>query len=234
MTGFIRYQFISYIRSLKIIPPLTVFGAWVFILYAYKEVPILSSYAVTSIVIYLVMTWVAMSVFSIEEESEKHILFVQLGSKNRFLWGKWFICLMVALLLEALAISYPVLMNNFKGVIKPFHYGLAIYSHSFLALFGILVGTFFSVTSYASKKYAWLSAVFVIVVSLAYEALVSKLVLLKWVLMIFPPAVNVIRYLSNGDIVDIKMDFWLYASWSIVYILIGVIVIIKMFLMKES
>lgn len=78
------------------------------------------------------------------------------------------------------------MMNSFKGTIRPIHLGLAIYSHFLLAWFGILVGTFFSVTSFATRKYAWLSAMLVIVVSISYEGLVEKISLLKWGLIIFP------------------------------------------------
>lgn len=82
LKGFMHYQLLNYIRSLKMIPPLTIFCVWIIVLYIYKGVPILSSYAVTSITVYLIMTWLTMTVFSIEEESEKHILYVHLGNKN--------------------------------------------------------------------------------------------------------------------------------------------------------
>ncbi|PWA08868.1 hypothetical protein DCC39_13975 [Pueribacillus theae] len=233
MRGFIRYQFISYIRSLKMIPPLTVFGLWVIILYTYKDVPILSSYAVTSIAIYLIMAWITMSIFSIEGESEKHILFMQLGSKLRYLWGKWAICLFAAIILIIFSIFYPILMNNFREAIQPIHFGLSIYNHFILALFGIFVGTFFSVTSFASKKYTWLSAILVIVVSISYSGLVEKVGLLKWGLLLFPPVMNVIKYLNGEDMVHIGQEFWLAVLWGLTYTVVGFIVILKMFLLKE-
>ena len=94
--GFIRYQFSSYLRSLTFIPPLTLFIGWIFVFYTYSGVPIMSSYAVTCISLYLVMTWVAMSVFALELESEKNLLFVQLPNKRDYLWGKWIVCFLIA------------------------------------------------------------------------------------------------------------------------------------------
>ncbi|MGE8206530.1 hypothetical protein ACQKP0_18630 [Heyndrickxia sp. NPDC080065] len=234
MTGFIHYQFKSYIRSLKIIPPLTVFTGWVIILYIYKGLPILSSYAITSIVLYLVMTWVVIGVFSIEEEAEKYILFVQLGSKYRFLWGKWAVCIMIAFVLSLYAIIYPVLMNNFKGPIMTIHIALSFYSHIFLALFGILVGSFFSVTSLASKKYSWLLAMLVMVLSISYERIVEKAVIFKWLFILFPPIVNVTKYLSRDDTIHIGRDFWVYSGLAFVYMVVCMIVVVKMFLRKEK
>ncbi len=234
MSGFTRYQFISYIRSLKIVPPLTVFGAWVIIFYTYKGVPILSSYAVTSLAIYLVMTWVTIGIFSIQGETEKHLLFVQLGSKHHYLWGKWAICLIIASFFMLFAIVYPVLMNNFKETIQPIHFGLSIYSHFFLAIFGIIVGSFFSITSFASTKYTWLLAMLVVTISISYEGIVEKVALFKWILLLFPPVVHVIKYLSGNDAVTIKLDFWLIASFAFVYTIISFIVVSKMFLQKEK
>ena len=95
--GFIRYQFSSYLRSLTFIPPLTSFIGWIILFYTYSGVPIMSSYAVTCISLYLVMTWVAMNVFALELESEKNLLFVQLPSKRDYLWGKWIVCLLIAI-----------------------------------------------------------------------------------------------------------------------------------------
>ena len=233
MAGFIRYQLISYMRSLKAIPPLTIFGGWVFVLYAYKQVPILSSYAVTSIAIYLIMAWVAIGIFSIEEESEKHILLIALRNKFLFLLGKWIICFIVALLLMVFSIVYPIVMNNFSGVIKPVHIGLTIYSHFFLAMLGILVGSFFSVASFASRKYTWLSTVLVIVVTLAYEGIVERAIFMKWILLFLPPVSAVIKFLNGNDTVQISNDFWIRTSFILVYTLIGFIAVALLFWKKE-
>lgn len=234
MSGFIRYQFISYLRSLKIIPPVTLFIVWVILFYTYKGVPILSSFAITSIAIYLVITWITMNIFSIEEENEKHILFTHLGSKQHYLWGKWAVCFIISFVLILFAIIYPILMNNFKGTILLGHLSLSIYSHIFLAIFGILIGSFFSITAMAGKKYAWLSAILVIVVSISYEGIVEKFNFFKWALILFPPVYNVNKYLSGNDTVRIDNDFWFQMAWVIAYIIIILVLTIKMYLKKEG
>ncbi|MDN4494417.1 hypothetical protein [Ureibacillus aquaedulcis] len=233
MRGFIHYQSISYIRSLKMIPPATVFGVWIFLLYAYSNVPILSSFAVSSMAVYLVMTWLAMTVFSIEEETEKNMLFVQLNSKTRYLLGKWAICLFFAVLFMALAILYPLGIDSFRGPIRPIHIGLSIYSHLFLAWFGILVGTFFSVTSFSTRKYTWLSALLVVTISLSYEGLVEKIYLLKWILFIFPPVTHTLSYLKEDEIVQLDGTFMQLAIWVMVYSVIGTVIVMRLYLRKE-
>ncbi|MFB6465392.1 hypothetical protein ACE38V_01095 [Cytobacillus sp. Hz8] len=233
MAVFIRYQLKSYIRSLKFIPPVTVFLGWVFILYAYKNVPILSSYAVSSIALYLTMAWIAMTIFTLEEESEKHILFLQLGSKRLFFVGKWLACFIVAFPLFLFAEFYSIVMRNFHGSLSGIHYGLSIYSHWMLAIFGIMVGTLFSATRFALKKYAWLGAVLVLVISLAYESLAEFGVWAKVVLWVFPPVLFVISYLSGGDTVSLGGHFWWDQAIVVGYGLIGGVLLVWLFLRKE-
>ncbi|MEI4771350.1 hypothetical protein WAX74_17120 [Psychrobacillus sp. FJAT-51614] len=233
MLGFIRYQFISYIRSFKIIPPAASFLIWVFVLYSYSGVEILSSYAVTSIAIYTIMTWVSMSIFSIEEETEKNILFVHLSKKN-YLWGKWLICILIAIMLMLFAIFYPLLMNSFKETMQPIHFALSVLIHFLLAIFGIIVGSLSSISSFVPKKYTWLFAVFVIVLTLSYEGIVEKLPLLKWLFIVFPPVVNLIYFFEPDSLEQFGVEFWMISAFAIMYTIIGFTVLTKLFLKEES
>lgn len=233
MQGYIKYQFKSYIRSFKIIPPAATFFVWIFVLYHYSGVEILSSYAVTSIVLYLVTTWISMNLFSMEEEAEKNILYVQVG-KIRYLLGKWIIILLIAIVLALFAIFYPILLDSFKEAVQPIHLGLSILIHLLLAIFGILVGSFSSITSLIPKRYAWLSAVLIIAISLSYDGIVEKLSLLKWLLLIFPPVVNVINFFEPDDLNYFGKEFWTISSFGAIYCIIIFFSLVKLFLKKES
>lgn len=233
MRGFIKYQFKNYLRSFKIIPPAATFFIWIFVLYHYSGVEILSSYAVTSIVLYLVTTWISMNLFSMEEESEKNLLFVQVG-KVRFLLGKWIICIFIAIVLMLFAIFYPILLDSFKEEVQPIHLGLSIFIHLLLATFGILVGSFSSITSLIPKRYTWLSAVLIIAISLSYDGIVEKLSFFKWLLIIFPPVVNVINFFEPDDLNHFGKEFWIFSSFAIIYSIIAFFALVKLFLKKES
>lgn len=234
MSAFVRYQLISFIRSLKFIPPAAIYLAWVFILYAYKNVPILSSYGVSSIAMYLIMTWLTMAIFAMEEESEKHILFSHLGSKVRYLVGKWLTILLIMIPLLMFAIFYPILTGSFKGEMSLALYVFAIYSHLALSIFGILVGTLFSATKLAVKKYAWLSAVLVIVVSLAAKAIIKTAAIFKWIMWIFPPVFRVIGHMDGGDRVLINNSMLMDGVLVMVYLVLGAAILVPLFRRKES
>ncbi|MFX3636711.1 MAG: hypothetical protein ACE3L7_14015 [Candidatus Pristimantibacillus sp.] len=234
MPAFVRYQLISFVRSLKFIPPVVIFLAWVFILYAYKGVPILSSYAVTSIAMYLMMTWITMSIFTLDSESEKHILISHLRRKVNYLLGKWLAVLIVVIPLLLFAIFFPIIMGSFKGFMSIKLYAFAIYSHLVLSTFGILVGTLFSATKLATKKYAWLSAVFIIVISLASKSIIDIAMFFKWILWVFPPVFKVIGYMEGEDHVLINKSMILDSMFIIAYLIMGVAMLVPLFRKKES
>ena len=228
VSGFIRYQSSSYIRSLTFIPPLTIFIGWLILFYTYSGVPIMSSYAVTCISLYLVMTWVAMSVFSLEGESEKNLLFVQLPSKRDYLWGKWVVCLLIASILGFIAIVYPLLINSFRETPQLVHISQAIYGHLFFAVFGIIVGSFFSNIKMESKKFAWLSAMLVIAISIAQEGIIAKAAIFKWILLPFPPVSQILLHFTD-EALFIGKGFWMDAAWVVCYSFFYFLIITRMF-----
>lgn len=231
MRAFLPYQFISYIRSFKYIPPFTALGAWIIVFYSYSGVPVLSSYAVTSLALYMTMAWISMSIFSLEEETERHLLFVQLGRKGSYFLGKWVVCVSIAAGLGGFTIGYPIVMQSFKEAVQPFYLALSIYSHFTLALFGILLGFIFSNWPSITKRLSWLSVMLIIAVSIAAEGMIEKMDLLRWVLVVVPPVTKVIRYLADNTM-QIGLSFWLDSIWVLTYLSIGSAISYYMFRKK--
>lgn len=234
MSAFIRYQLISFVRSLKFIPPVVIFCAWVFILYAYKNVPILSSYAVSSIVMYLIMTWITMSIFTLDEESEKHILISHLRRKVSYLFGKWLTILVIMIPLLLFAVFFPIIIESFEGNMSVKLYIYTFYSHLVFSSFGILVGTLFSATKLATKKYAWLSSVFIIVVSLSSKSIIEMMAFSKWILWIFPPVFKVTDYMEGDSQLLLNKPIIFDSIFVVVYLIIGAVMLVPLFLNKEG
>lgn len=171
--------------------------------------------------------------FTLEEESEKHILFFQLGSKLKFLLGKWLSLLIVMIPLFLYAMLYPIIGNLFKGELTFGVAALSIFSHLVFCVFGILIGTLFSATNYSVKKYAWLSAVLVIVVSLAQAAMIDSLPVLHWVLWLFPPVFKIINHME-GEVNIVLLNSLGYDIMFVAgYIMVIAIGIIYLFKRKE-
>ncbi|MEK4148076.1 hypothetical protein NST02_13505 [Robertmurraya sp. FSL W8-0741] len=234
MSSFVHYQIKSYIQSLKFIPPASLFLLWIFILYTYDNAPILSNYGASSIAIYLTITWISMTVFSLEEEQEKYILFFQLGRKEKYLIGKWLSIIVISLPLHAFAIFYPIMTDSFKGSLSLPLILISVSSHVIFSFFGILIGTLFSATKWGTKKYSWLSAVLVIVLSISAKSLAELASIANWFLWIFPPVFTVIKHMEEGDEILFLESLFTDSIFVLLYLIISFALLIILFKRKES
>jgi hypothetical protein len=232
--AFVVYQLKSFGLSLKFIPPATLYFAWVFISYAYKNVPILSSYGSTAMVLYPIMAWMTMALFHLEEESEKHILFSHLGNKGRYLLGKWLTLLVTMFPLLLFAIFYPIITSSFKGNMSFELFSIGVYVHLVFSAFGMLVGSLFSTTNLATKKYSWLSAALVMVVSFSAKSMIEGVAFIKWILWVVPPVFDVLSLVGNGDGIFLNTSSIMNDVWVILYLMIGFTILVPLYRKKES
>ena len=193
----------------------------------------MSSYGVSSIALYLAMTWLTMALFTLEEESEKHILFTHLGSKIKYLVGKWITLLVFMIPLLLFAVFFPIVTGSFKGTVSLELYIFAFFSHICFSMLGIIIGTIFSATILATKKYAWLLAVTVIVISLASKSLIESAPILKLILWIFPPVYEIVEHMRGGETLLMKETMLVDITFVICYILIGSAINNVLFRIKE-
>lgn len=205
MAHLIRFTLTDYFRSYRYIPPLTIYGAWVFILYAYKNVPVLSSYSVSSMVLYFVSAWIAMSVAGTEEGVQRQITLIHAGSRAKYLFSKAAASFIVTGGAGLYAIVLPILLDCFDKPVTSVHLVLAGGSHLLSALMGILAGLFFSTGRFAGKATTWLSLSFVLLLSLAYKSLEDLLPGgTEFLLLLLPPEYPLISLLGRGD--DVSID----------------------------
>jgi hypothetical protein len=175
-----------------------------------------------------------MSLFSLDEESEKHILFSHLQRKVRYLFGKWMSLLLVVIPLLLFAILFPIITNSFKGSMTIGICILVICSHVIFSALGILVGTFCSATKLAAKKYGWLSAVLVLVVSLSIKSLLEMTAYFKWITWVFPPVFKVIDHMGGGEVIQNQDSLVSDGIFVSIYLLIGTLVMVYLFRKNES
>ena len=83
--NFLNYQFKKFFRSYTFIPPYITHIIWICIFYFYSNQNILSSYAASAIILFFISSWITFIIFDLEGNNEKHLLFIQLNSKIKFL-----------------------------------------------------------------------------------------------------------------------------------------------------
>ncbi|MER2170506.1 MAG: hypothetical protein ABS938_07695, partial [Psychrobacillus psychrodurans] len=91
----------------------------------------------------------------------------------------------------------------------------------------------FSATKLATKKYAWLSAVFIIVVSLASKSIIEISLFFKWILWVFPPVFKVIGYMEDDQVLITTLVI-VNSVFVVIYLIIGAVMLVSLFIKKES
>ena len=217
------------------IPPVAIYVSWIGILYAFTTMNALSSYANSAVVLFLIMTWITMNLFLLEEVAEKHILMVHLKRKSYFLRGKWIACLVVMLPLIAFAHLYPVVFNVFVEPLTGAQHILSLYCHLVLGAFGILIGSFFAGTGLAKRKYAWLLTALTVTASMAYSQLAELLPSwLGWILWLLPPLRYAYGPLKDSLHGELPPGFLASFSLSLFYLLIVGIIVHRLFHRHED
>ena len=230
MKSFVTYQIFSLFYSLKWMPPVILYVAWIFSQYYYKNLPIADSHSISAFVLFPVVVWLAMIVFTLEKGSEKLILLSYMPKREHFLYGKMIVIFVVGLVLAAVSFVLPLLLRIFGEPLTIGRISLFIYGHVVFILLGIFTGGLFSATGMGGKKYSWSGSAFVVCAAIASSKIVDVLPgMLKWSVFILPPVSAVANTIKAGIDAHSTENVWV-----VIYIIAGFLVVRSLFLMREK
>ncbi|WP_336821971.1 hypothetical protein [Staphylococcus capitis] len=214
---FIHYQFKKLLRSYSFIPPYCFFILWIVIFYFYKNQIILSSYASSSIILFVITTWLTLNIFKLESSTEKHILFIQLNSKNKFLTYKLIFALISLAPMMLFSILYPIITGRFSESLNTQTFLLSIYIHLIIVILGIIIGSIVAIQTFLSKKYSWLFLSLILVTSMIKFVLIQNYPILKYILFFIPPIGDFLNLFNQlecknwlNKFVSLNLEFAIY------------------------
>lgn len=229
MKHLITYSLHDYLRSHKYFPPTCMFIVLIFVFYTYKPNPVIDSYAVTALMVYVISAWLCISVLSLDPPRQAEIFVLQLGSWNRYYLGKLLTVFILSVVLTTYVILYPILFNMFEEPVTATTGLVAFMNHLFSGILGISVASLFSkvITKSAVNSFGGLSLV--IVVSLAALGisgmLPSSLNQLVWII---PPATATQGPLYNWNGEDLQGLPMFPFIWIIIYSFLLVILFLQL------
>jgi hypothetical protein len=189
MTALIKYTLHDYLRSHKYFPPISTFIILIFVHYSYTPNPIIDSYAVTALLLYIISAWVSICVLSLDTPVQRQLMILHIGGSSRYYLSKLISVLLISLILALYAFIYPIIFSMFYESVT-FTIGLvSIVNHVILSILGISIASLFSkiITESAVNSYGGLALT--IAISLAAlgvsDALPSYLKIFVWII---PPA----------------------------------------------
>ena len=219
MKGLVVYQFVTYIRSHKYIPPVSVFIMLLVINYTYVPNPIMDSYSFTSILLFFVIGWVTISLFHSEDEGQKQITIIHAKNIREYYLALVINCTLVAFFLSVVAVAYPIIFQAFTPGLHPVHIVKGFLAHFSLTFLSIALSIFFTRELVKNHINSWWGVISILIGSLVSailtEANIKNLTVLYWIL---PPLHYSFKIMSVDDhIISISTEVYGYFVWIFIY-----------------
>lgn len=144
MIDLIKYTLQDFFRSQKYFPPISTFIIVIFVFYTYTPNPVVDSYAVTALVVYVISAWISVSMLALDPPIQRQLMILHIGSSYRYYLAKIISIWLISILLAIYAFVYPIIFNMFNESVT-FTVGfMSILNHILLATLGIMLASLFS------------------------------------------------------------------------------------------
>jgi len=225
----IKYSLHDYIRSHRYFPPVSAFFILVFVYYTYTSNPVIDSYALTAVTLYVISAWICISVLALDPPVQKQLMLLHVKGSNRYYIAKFISVWLISLILAVYAFLYPVVFNLFN---EPVTFTIGVISfmnHMLLATLGISVASIFSNSLMKNLINSYGGLALLIVISIAalgiYDVLPASFKNIVWVI---PPAIGTQQSLTNWSGESILHLSIVPFIWVIIYSLILLYVFLRL------
>lgn len=189
MKNLIKYTLHDYIRSHKYFPPISTFMILIFVFYTYTPNPIIDSYAVTAVILYIISAWVCLSILQLDPPVQRQLMAIQVRSWNRYYVSKLISAVIISSILSVYALLYPIVFNMFSEPVTLTIGLVSFANYLILGILGVSLASLFSKVIMKSAINSFGGLTLTIVLSLAAIGIERVLPsFLKNVLWVIPPA----------------------------------------------
>ncbi|GGP13989.1 hypothetical protein [Oceanobacillus neutriphilus] len=231
MKDVIKYSLHDYIRSHKYFPPISTFFVLILVFYTYKPNPIVDSYAITALFLFVISAWLCLSVLSLDSPVQRQLMILHLGSSYRYYSAKLLTVMLIAVLLTVFAFLYPIIFNMFPDSVSLAVGFISFVNHLLLAALGICVASFFSKVMMESAINAYGGLVLTIILSIAALGIENVLpASFKYTVWLLPPATITQRPLIQWEEESLSSISYLPFLWIVIY----TVIILLLFLIMAN
>lgn len=229
MKHVMQYSIRDFLRSQKYFPPLLIFILLILVFYTYKPNPVIDSYAVTSLMVYVISAWICVSFLALDSPVQRQLMILHVGGKTRYYIGKLLAIAITSTIIIVFAFLYPIIFGMFKENVSLTVGFISLLNHFMLSLLGISVASVFSKVLMESTINSYGGLALTMTVSFTtiglYEVLPALFKNLVWVL---PPAIITQKPLMNWNGETLSNLDWLPFIWVPFYglLLIGIFLLL--------
>jgi hypothetical protein len=181
-------------------PPLVTFLVALGVLYSFRPVPVLSSYAITAAVLYPVAAWTSLVLLGSEDETQRQVSAVHAGGLRRVYLAKLVSVVLAVVVLTALALLVPELLHEFTHQPTAAQLLVGTLAHLTSAMPAVLIGALFSNPIVRRQGYALGGVLLCLLLTVPADDLRGvHQGLWRFVGHLLPPPLAIIRALGDAD-----------------------------------
>lgn len=218
MKEVVKYTLHDFIRSHKYFPPVSTFFVLILVFYAYKPNPIVDSYAITALFLFVVSAWLCMSVLSLDSSVQKQLMILHLRNSYRYYLAKLFAVWLITLLLAVFAFLYPIIFDMFSSSVS-FAVGfVSVVNYILSAALGICIASFFSKVMMENTINAYGGLALTVMLSIASLGIENALPeSIKYITWIIPPATVTQQPLFQWSTENLSSLSYIPFLWIMIY-----------------
>lgn len=202
----VKYQLRIYSKENRFLMPLIVMLSLLYFMYSMSPVGVVSSFAMSCYMIFLITTWAGFTVSAVEDPIMEQIQILRVGSVRCYYISKILFLFVLCLAGTGICLVFPVAADiAYRGGL--FSRQLTAYDllHSFLLLLGSsfaggTLGSILHPMVMRERKMALLLTVLAAVLTIIKGAVVREISFLKWLVWILPPVDHVMGNYGHEEV----------------------------------
>lgn len=200
MLPIMRYIHLYYKRSYRYLVPTISVVSFILFLYMVGPNPVMESYVLTSLLLFVIAAWLSYSYIDMEDETQQVITVLHALSLKKVILGKLLYLSLYLVPLTCLAVLYPVVAGRFDRTPELHELIISFTAHQIAGMLGVAIAAWFTARLFASRLLALFVLITVIVLSIAAEGLAEQLpagfALFVWLL---PPTRLITNLFTNYE-----------------------------------
>ncbi|MBE9913156.1 hypothetical protein G8C92_03765 [Paenibacillus donghaensis] len=194
------------------------------LIYSYKPNPVMDSYAVTSVFLFVGSAWIALSFLNHAGPQQEQLHMIHIGSMRKYLLSQITALIIPVILLTFIFILYPIVFRMFGEPVRFHELMLAICGHLVMGILGFALALFCQKGLMANGTRATSILLILIIVSIAAKSLTGLLPeALAWLRWILPPVSLMMNGLMNSKSIP-TYEVWGTLGYGLFYFAVLVLV----------
>jgi hypothetical protein len=200
----LKYHFILYVKSNKIIMPLI---AWITCMYGtYSAAPVyvVSSFVGSMTCLFFIMAWVSFSYFESIDSVSEQLIILKVKKQSMYYFSVNVFLMLIGVLMSIIGVVFPIIQyaifHIFTRNITVWDVFSALLLHIIFAVLGCSLGILFQPRCMKNRKIAIELLLVIAIMSIVKMKIIQKIPEANYITWIFPPISEIQNCFSNTDI----------------------------------